>query len=79
MKRAQGSLDKFVSGGGTVVELSAKERKAWADSMPNIAAGWAQGLDKKGAPGSAMLKAYIDKLKAAGQQPVRDWAAELGS
>ena len=79
MKRAQGSLDKFVAGGGTVVELSAEERKAWADSMPNIAVGWAQGLDKKGAPGSAMLKAYIDKLKAADQTPVRDWAAELGS
>ena len=45
--------------------------------MPNIAAEWASGLDKKGAPGSDMLKAYMAKLKSAGQTPVRDWAAEL--
>ena len=47
--------------------------------MPNIAVEWARKLDSQGAPGSAMLKAYIGKLKAAGQKPVRDWGAELGS
>ena len=45
--------------------------------MPNLATQWAKALDDKGAPGSAMLKAYIAKLKAAGQQPLRDWGAEL--
>lgn len=79
MKRAKGSIEKFKAAGGKVVELPADQRKAWADSMPNIAIGWAADLDKKGAPGSDMLKAYIEKLKAAGQKPVRDWAAELGS
>ena len=45
--------------------------------MPNIAKDWAQKLDSQGAPGTAMLKAYIAKLKAAGETPVRDWAAEF--
>ena len=53
------------------------ERREWANAMPNIAVEWAQRLDRKGAPGSAMLKAYIAKLKAAGYSPLRDWAAEL--
>jgi TRAP-type C4-dicarboxylate transport system substrate-binding protein len=77
MDRAESSLQAYVDGGGTVVEMSASERQAWADSMPNIAVDWAQKLDGAGAPGSAMLIAYIDKLKAAGQVPLRDWAAEL--
>ncbi len=77
MSRAKASVDKFTSTGGKVVALSAKERKAFAASMPNIAVKWATDLDKAGAPGSAMLKAYIGKLKAAGFTPVRDWAAEL--
>ncbi|MGI9425547.1 MAG: C4-dicarboxylate TRAP transporter substrate-binding protein, partial [Hyphomicrobiaceae bacterium] len=68
---------KFVQGGGKIVVLPQEERVAWAKSMPNIAAKWATDLDKKGAPGSAMLKAYIAKLKAAGFTPIRDWAAEL--
>lgn len=77
MDRASASLDAYKAGGGKVVEMSMEARKAWADSMPNIAVEWAKALDKKGAPGSDMLKAYEDKLKAAGFTPVRDWAAEL--
>jgi hypothetical protein len=45
--------------------------------MPNISIDWAQKLDTQGAPGTAMLKAYTAKLKAAGEIPVRDWASEL--
>jgi len=43
MARAADSVEKFAAAGGTVVELSAEERKAWAESMPNIAVEWAKG------------------------------------
>ena len=72
-----GICKRAKAAGGTVVTLSDAEREAWAKAMPNIAVEWAAKLDKAGAPGSAMLKAYMAKLKAAGQKPVRDWAAEL--
>ena len=77
--RAAASLEKFEAAGGQVVELSAEERVAWADSMPNIAIEWANELDAGGSPGSDMLLAYIEKLKAAGQTPARDWAGELSN
>lgn len=77
MDRAGASLEAYKAGGGNVVELSAEARAAWAQSMPNIAVDWAKKLDSAGAPGSDMLNAYMDKLKAAGETPVRDWAAEL--
>jgi TRAP-type C4-dicarboxylate transport system substrate-binding protein len=79
MKRAVTSLEAYKKGGGTVVVLSQEARVAWANAMPNIAAEWAAKLDKSGAPGSEMLKAYVAKLKAAGKTPVRDWAAELSN
>ncbi|MGI9355036.1 MAG: C4-dicarboxylate TRAP transporter substrate-binding protein, partial [Rhizobiaceae bacterium] len=77
MDRATESLEAYTNGGGTVVELTAEAREAWAKAMPNIAVDWAKKLDAAGAPGSDMLKAYMGKLKAAGLTPVRDWAAEL--
>jgi len=77
MDAAGESLAAYTADGGTVIELSDEARAAWANSMPNIAKDWALQLDSTGAPGSEMLKAYIDKLKAAGFTPVRDWAAEL--
>lgn len=77
MDRAEESLAAYVESGGTVVEVSDEERAAWATAMPNIATEWAATLNDRGEDGSAMLKAYMDKLKAAGQEPTRDWAAEL--
>ena len=77
MTRAGASLEAYKAGGGTVVVLSKEARAEWANSMPNIAKDWAQKLDKAGAPGSAMFKAYSAKLVAAGETPVRDWASEF--
>ncbi len=77
MDRAAASLEAYKAAGGTVVVLDAAERKAWADSMPNIAAELAASLDDAGQPGSDMLNAYMDKLKAAGATPVRDWSEGL--
>lgn len=77
MDRAAASRQAYLDGGGTIVEMSQEQRQAWADSMPNIAVEWANALDSTGAPGSEMLVAYMDKLRAAGFAPLRDWDAEL--
>ena len=77
MDRAKASREAYIAAGGTVVDISADERSVWANAIPNIAAEWAKQLNDKGEPGSAMMKAYMDKLSAAGFTPVRDWAAEL--
>ncbi len=76
MDRAQESRDAYVAAGGTIVEMSDGERAAWANAMPNIAMEWAKGLDEAGQPGTEMLAAYMAKLRDAGFEPVRDWAAE---
>jgi len=77
MDRANASRDAYVEAGGTVVEVSADDRAAWANAMPNIAAEWAKNLDDKGEPGTDMLKSYMGKLLEAGHEPTRDWAADL--
>ncbi len=79
MDRAAASLQAYKDAGGTVVDMSAEDRAAWANSMPNISQEWASGLDEQGMQGSEMLQAYMGKLKDAGQTPVRDWAAGLAS
>lgn len=76
MDRAEASRAAYIEGGGTIVEISEDDRRAWAAAMPNIAKELAATLDANGEDGSAMLVAYIDKLKAAGHTPMRDWSAE---
>lgn len=77
MDRAGASADAYVESGGTIVDVSGEDRAAWANAMPNIAAEWAKSLDDAGEPGSDMLKAYMGKLKAEGQDITRDWSADL--
>ncbi|MCR8725167.1 C4-dicarboxylate TRAP transporter substrate-binding protein [Frigidibacter sp. ROC022] len=76
MDKAKASRDAYVAAGGTIVALSAADRAAWAEAMPNIAAEWAAELDQSGQPGTEMLKAYLGKLEADGYTGVRNWAAE---
>ncbi len=75
MDRAAASRDAYVAAGGTIVEMDAAEREAWAHAIPDIAAEWAKGLEDKGEPGTEMLIAYLAKLKDAGYEGVRDWTA----
>ena len=75
MDRAQESRDAFVASGGTIVEMNAEERAAWAAAIPNIADEWASGLNDAGEDGTGMLNAYLGKLSEAGYTGVRDWSA----
>ncbi|MEO9825604.1 MAG: C4-dicarboxylate TRAP transporter substrate-binding protein [Paracoccaceae bacterium] len=77
MDRAAASRDAYVEAGGTVVDMSAEDRAAWAKSMPDIAGEWAKGLDDTGMQGSDMLNAYLGKLKDAGYEGVRDWSGAM--
>lgn len=76
MDRAAASHEAYVAAGGTIVEVSAEDRAAWANAMPNIAAEWAATLNDDGEQGTEMLAAYLGKLEAAGHVGVRDWTAE---
>ena len=62
--------------GMKVIAFPDSERKRWARMMPNIAKEWAQDLDKKGEPGTKVLTAYMDELRAANVPLVREWDKE---
>ena len=71
--RAAKSLEKMKASGTTVTYLSDAERKRWADKLPNIPMQWAEAMEKKGLPGKAVLKGYLDGLRSRGVKLVRDW------
>ncbi|MEL7105012.1 MAG: C4-dicarboxylate TRAP transporter substrate-binding protein [Pseudomonadota bacterium] len=79
MDRAGASREAYIAEGGTVVEMDPADRAAWANAMPNIAAEWAANLNDAGQPGTQMLESYMGKLRDAGFEPVRDWAAEAAT
>lgn len=71
--KGKSSEQAYVKAGGTIHVMSASERAAWIKGMPNLAKEWAAKLDGEGKPGSKMLSAYMDALRAAGEKPARNW------
>ena len=57
-------------------EFPAAERRRWAMTMPNIAKEWADSLERKGLPGRAVLKAFMDELRSAKVEIARHWDRE---
>jgi C4-dicarboxylate-binding protein DctP len=74
MDRAATAEAAYIEAGGTIIDVSAEDRAAWAAAMPNIAQEWAATLNDKGEPGTEMLAAYLGKLEAAGFVGARDWS-----
>ncbi len=59
--------------GATIVEVDEDFRQQWASGMDNVAQTWAEQVDSEGKPGTEILKAYMDAVRAAGGTPVRNW------
>ncbi|MBL6958701.1 MAG: C4-dicarboxylate TRAP transporter substrate-binding protein, partial [Rhodospirillales bacterium] len=60
---AAASYKKYAAMGGTTFQMSQDQRVKWANTMPNVAKGWAASLEKKGIPGKAVLKEYMDIMR----------------
>ena len=75
-QRVTAALEAMKAGGAEIYELPEEERVAWAKSLPNLPMNWATELDGKGLAGTAVAKAYLDKLRAAGTKLPRDWDKE---
>ncbi|APH71073.1 C4-dicarboxylate TRAP transporter substrate-binding protein [Aquibium oceanicum] len=57
----------------TMTEMSAEDRQAWVDGLPDIAGEWAADAESRGLPGREFLAAYMEGLRKRGETPARDW------
>jgi TRAP-type C4-dicarboxylate transport system substrate-binding protein len=75
-RRADRSTREFIERGGKILTLTDEQRRAWAMGLPNIATEWADDMEARGMPGHAILKDYMDIMRANDQPIVRHWDRE---
>ena len=73
---ADAAREKYIAGGGKVIEVSEADRRAWAKALPSLGKEWAAATEKAGLPGEKFLAAFMDGLRAGGAKPLRDWDKE---
>jgi len=59
------NLQKLEKGGVTLVKFSAEDKQKLKTLLAPIANDWAQGLDRRGKPGTQVLEAFNDALREA--------------
>jgi TRAP-type C4-dicarboxylate transport system substrate-binding protein len=57
------AIAKLRAAGWKIPELSAPDKAELRSKLGSVSKEWAEGLDKRGKPGSAVLKAYEDELR----------------
>lgn len=75
-RRAASSREEYLARGGRILTLTFEQRREWAMGLPNIAKEWADDMEARGMPGHAILKDYMDIMRANDQPIVRHWDRE---
>jgi TRAP-type C4-dicarboxylate transport system substrate-binding protein len=77
-EREAAGVETMKKAGAKISILPDAERKRWADALPNLAQRWISEQEKKGVKDAkAIVKTYMDAMKAGGAKPLRDWSAGL--
>lgn len=70
------AFETMAAEGATIRDAPADMREAWAEGMENTAKLWATELDGRGQPGTEVLGLYMQTMRDAGAEPLRDWDRE---
>ena len=76
VRRSERAMASFRTLGGTIVQLSDDQRRAWAASVPDLAGAWVADIQRRGLPGQELLSAYMDTMRDNAQPIMRHWDAE---
>lgn len=72
----EGAWAQMAAAGARISDFPAAERARWAAGLPATPRLWADNLEKNGLPGRRILSAYMDGLRARGEQMPRAWDKE---
>ncbi len=74
-----GLADKFEGKmkeqGASIHQMSDEARGEWANAIPDIAGDWRKFNGDKGLPAKEVMALFLEKMKANGAKPLRDWSA----
>lgn len=67
------SMEVMRKAGTNIYQFPAEEKMKWANSLANIADEKAKEADKKGMPGTAVMRGYLEGLEKEGYKWPRRW------
>jgi TRAP-type C4-dicarboxylate transport system substrate-binding protein len=75
-RRSAVSRSRYLEEGGQILVLTDEQRRQWAMGLPNIAMDWAEDMEERGLPGTAILRDYMNIMRENDQPIMRHWDRE---
>lgn len=75
--RAAGVWNLFGEEGATVRDMSAEEKVAWVEALPDLGALWVEANESDTVPAREIMKNFMATVREFGAEPLRDWAANI--
>jgi len=70
-RRSAVSRSRYLEEGGQILVLTDEQRRQWAMGLPNIAMDWAEDMEERGLPGTAILRDYMNIMRENDQPIMR--------
>ncbi|KAA9009993.1 C4-dicarboxylate TRAP transporter substrate-binding protein [Histidinibacterium aquaticum] len=69
--------EAFPEEGATVRVMPTEEKVRWAEALPPLGKIWVEANEGPDVPAREILVEFMQRLRDAGAEPLRDWAADL--
>ena len=69
--------EAFPAEGATVRVMPEEEKRRWVEALPDLGQIWVEANEGPDVPAREMMVEFMQRLRDAGQEPMRDWAANL--
>jgi TRAP-type C4-dicarboxylate transport system substrate-binding protein len=76
-QRESVAWDKMAEEGATVRVMSQEEKQQWVDALPDLGLLWVEENEANGVPAREIMQKFMDTLREAGAEPLRDWSANI--
>lgn len=77
MEREAAAWDNMVAEGADLRVMPQEEKQKWADALPDLGRIWVEENEANGVPAREIMVKFMDALRAAGAEPLRDWSANI--
>jgi TRAP-type C4-dicarboxylate transport system substrate-binding protein len=76
-QRESVAWEKMAEEGATIRVMSQEEKQQWVDALPDLGLLWVEENEANGVPARDIMQKFMDTLREAGAEPLRDWSANI--
>jgi len=77
VEREAAAWENMAAEGAEVRVMAIEEKQQWVDALPDLGRIWVEENEANGVPAREIMGKFMDGLRDAGAEPLRDWSENI--